>query len=117
MQGTFPFALMPFKKAVDKAHQLCQTLRMENLEYLDKSYEFVTLADFGTQVIINKALCSISPKQRIISEETSEEFLKVTTPEQRAQIVIKVSQVLNEPSFGASFITCAYNKRTFLTNK
>lgn len=33
MQGTFPFALMPFKKAVDKAHQLCQTLRMENLEY------------------------------------------------------------------------------------
>ncbi len=24
---------------------------------------------------------------------------------------------LEVPSFGASFITCAYNKRTFLTNK
>ena len=105
MQGTIPFALMPFKKAVDKAHLLCQTLRMENLEYLDKSYEFVTLADFGTQVIINKALCSISPKQRIISEETSEEFLKVTTPEQRAQIVTKVSQVLNDHLTQEEFIS------------
>ncbi|MBK9457821.1 MAG: hypothetical protein IPO24_20740 [Bacteroidetes bacterium] len=117
MQGTFPFALMPFKKAVDKAHQLCQTLRMENLEYLDKSYEFVTLADFGTQVIINKALCSISPKQKIISEETSEEFLKVTTPKQRAQIVTKVNQVLNEHLTQEEFVSWLDYGQDNISNK
>lgn len=96
MKSAFPTELMPIRNAVDKAHQLCQILRMENIGYLDKIYEFVTLADFGTQVIINKTLYSISPNQRIISEESSEEFLTVTTYEQREQLAAKVSQILDE---------------------
>lgn len=104
MQGTFPFELMPIRRAVDKAHLLCQILRMENIGYLDKIYEFVTLADFGTQVIINKTLCSISPNQRIISEESSEEFLTVTTYEQREQLAAKVSQILDEHITQEEFI-------------
>ena len=57
MQGTIPFALMPFKKAVDKAHLLCQTLRMENLEYLDKSPRWrgsVTRANISIHIANNK---------------------------------------------------------------
>lgn len=104
MQSTFPFELMAFRNAVDKAHQLCQTLRIENVEYLNKTYEFVTLADFGTQVIIKKALCRISPNQRIISEETSEEFIKVTNSWQREQITTKVSQILDEHITQEEFI-------------
>ncbi|MBS1683201.1 MAG: hypothetical protein JSS76_00490 [Bacteroidetes bacterium] len=94
---TFPLFLMPFRQAIDKAHLLCQNLRLTYLQQLDKSIaECVTLADYGVQVIINRILCDIYPESGIIAEENSNDFFRITTNEQQEMIIRLTNLVLGE---------------------
>jgi len=117
MQHKFPLTLMPFRNAVEKAHQLCQNLRMTYLEHLDKTNECVTLADFGTQVIINKALHNSSPQHVVIAEENGDDFLKITTTAQKELIILIVSQVLGEKLTQKQFVNWLdYGQRNISNN-
>ena len=117
MQNIFPSALVPLRNAVEKAHLLCQNLRMTYLEQLEKSNECVTLADFGTQVIINRALHNNFPQHTVVSEENSQDFLKITSADQRKFIVSAVSKILGENITQGEFINWLDYGQDNISNK
>lgn len=113
----FPSALIPLRNAIENAHSLCQYLRMTYLEKLDKDNECVTLADFGTQVILNKTLYDNYPNHSVISEENSYDFLKFTSENQRLFVISIVSKILNENISQDEFIRWLDYGQSSISNK
>ncbi len=113
----FPSALVPLRNAVENAHSLCQYLRMTYLEKIDKDNECVTLADFGTQVILNRTLYNSYPNHAVISEENSYDFLKFTSENQRSFVTSIVSKILNESISQEEFIRWLDYGHTSISNK
>lgn len=90
--------LKPIKAAARQAAQL--TRRVQALHLLGPAHkdgrEPVTLADYGSQAILCRALKAAYPGDSIIAEESAEQFLTLVAPEARARIVALVGEVLGE---------------------
>jgi 3'(2'), 5'-bisphosphate nucleotidase len=90
--------IQPIIEAVQQAAELCRTVQQRYLAQLSKSgNEPVTIADYGAQALICRAISRHFPEDAVIAEERADEFLRSVSPANRQQIVALVGQVLGEP--------------------
>ena len=86
--------------AVRDAAKLCRLVQERCLSASAKAdrdhSEPVTIADYGSQAIICRALQQHYPDDAVVAEESGEQFSQLVSPEQRAQILALLSQVLRE---------------------
>lgn len=91
----------PIIQAVRQAIMLCREVQHGTLRSADKysqekaGSEPVTIADYGSQVILARAIKQHFPDDGIIAEETGKEFLELTSPEQRSSIFNRLTQTLD----------------------
>lgn len=90
------------KQAVRQAALLCQTVQHDSFHRIDKQSsgstdkEPVTIADYGSQAIISRAIAQYYPDDAVIAEETGAQFLALTTPEQRTKVINLITRILDE---------------------
>lgn len=86
--------------AVREAAQLCRLVQerylIANTKTAGAHSEPVTIADYGSQAIICRALQQHYPADAVIAEESGAQFQQLVSPEQRAQILALLSQVLRQ---------------------
>ncbi len=86
--------------AVRDAAKLCRLVQERYLIAHTKSAgdhsEPVTIADYGSQAIICRALQQHYPDDAVVAEESGEQFTQLVSAEQRAQILQLVSGVLRQ---------------------
>ncbi len=92
--------LEPMLLAVRQSIALCATVQQTMLYQVDKysadkqSSEPVTIADYGSQAIIGRALSQHFPQDAVIAEEAGDQFLQLVDDAGRAQIAGLLSEVL-----------------------
>ena len=86
--------------AVRDAAKLCRLVQERYLSAETKTAgdhaEPVTIADYGSQAIICRALQQHYPDDAVVAEESSEQFTQLVSAEQRAQILALLTRVLRE---------------------
>lgn len=93
--------LTPIIEALRKATRLCRDVQHNSLRSLDKyskdknSKEPVTMADYGSQALLCRAIQQHFPDDAIISEEAGSQFMTLTNPELRAQVVNLLTDILD----------------------
>lgn len=98
--------LEPVIEAVIKGAALCREVQQNHLVRSEKGKDDpVTIADYGTQAIICRALMMHFPHDAVISEEAGRQFVELVAPEQRAQIVELVSDILGETVTEATMVS------------
>lgn len=87
--------LTPIFQAVRQAVALCKRIQHKHIVKSEKTRrEPVTIADFGPQAIICRALMLNFPDDGVIAEENSEQFLTLVESEQRAEITTMIADIL-----------------------
>lgn len=80
-------------EAVRQAMIFCREVQHNSLRSITKFVEEkndtepVTLADYGSQVILCRTLAEHFPDDAVIAEEGGQQFMQVTTPELRSELV------------------------------
>ncbi len=86
--------------AVRDAATLCRLVQERYLSAETKTAgdhsEPVTIADYGSQAIICRALQQHYPDDAVVAEESSAQFTQLVPPAQRAQILALLTQVLRQ---------------------
>ena len=94
--------------AVRDAAQLCRLVQEKYLVASAKSSgaqtEPVTIADYGSQAIICRALQAHYPDDAVVAEESGEQFLQLVSHEQRGQVLSLLAQVLGVPVSEADLV-------------
>lgn len=89
--------LTPILQAVRLSTRLAHEVQQRHIVRSEKTgAEPVTIADYGVQAIICRAIQKHFPDDGIMAEESAHEFIHLVAPEQRAHIVALVSDVLGE---------------------
>lgn len=89
--------LAPIYQAVRQAAALCQEVQRRHVVRSEKSgHEPVTIADYGSQAIICRALQAHYPECGVLSEESGQQFLNLVSDEQRAYICGLIGEILGE---------------------
>ena len=90
--------MQPIRAAMRDAARLCQLVQDRYLHASAKSTgdhtEPVTIADYGSQAIICRALQSHYPDDAVIAEESGAQFMQIVAADQRAQITRLLADVL-----------------------
>lgn len=89
--------IQPIIEAVRHAADLCGRVQTNYLTQLSKNGEPVTIADYGSQAIIARAIHAVYPHDAIIAEESATQFKRNVKPKQQDIIAQLVSEVLGEP--------------------
>ncbi|MDQ7033627.1 MAG: inositol monophosphatase family protein [Anaerolineae bacterium] len=93
--------LDPIKEAVRQALTLCRKVQIKSIMSLnkistDKQYsEPVTIADYGAQALIGRALAQHFPDDAVLSEEAGSQFLALTSDSQKAEIISLLTHILD----------------------
>lgn len=91
--------LEPMLQAVRKALILCREVQHGALRGIDKTtpeeIEPVTIADYGAQAILGRAVEQFYPDDAVLAEESGEQFLTLVSAEQRAMILSLLTKVLD----------------------
>ena len=86
--------------AARAAAELCRLVQAQALSANTKAdgdhSEPVTIADYGSQAIICRALQQRYPGDAVVAEESGEQFRQLVSAEQRAQILQLLAQVLRQ---------------------
>ena len=89
--------LSPIFTAVRQAAILCHEVQQRHIVKSDKGgHEPVTIADYGSQAIICRAISKHFPHDAVMSEESSEQFLSLVNETQRTYIIGLIAEVLGE---------------------
>ncbi len=89
--------LQPIINAVKQAISLCQEVQNNYLTRNEKvGREPVTIADYGSQTIICRAISQAFPDDAIIAEERAEQFMRVVSDAQRQKVAELVSKTLDQ---------------------
>jgi 3'(2'), 5'-bisphosphate nucleotidase len=89
--------LQPIIEAVRQASNLCRQVQQIHVVHSEKpGREPVTIADYGSQAILCRAISKAFPDDAIVAEEQSDQFLNGVAAPQREQVVNLVSQILGE---------------------
>lgn len=100
--------MQPILAAARDAAQLCQLVQEKYLVASAKSSgagtEPVTIADYGSQAIICRALQAYYPDDAVVAEESGEQFLQLVSAEQRKQVLSLLAQILREPVSAADLV-------------
>jgi 3'(2'), 5'-bisphosphate nucleotidase len=83
--------------AVRQAVDLIRRIREDLPTYSTKSAnDPVTIADYAAQALLLRAFGDIFPKDAILAEEHSEQFLQLVEPKLRQKIVVLLSDILSQ---------------------
>lgn len=97
------------RSAIRQAAQLCQLVQEQYLVASDKTAgghkEPVTIADYGSQAIICRALQRHCPGDAVIAEESGAQFLQLVNAEQREQVRRLIAQALHEDVSEADLVS------------
>ncbi len=85
------------RAAARAAARLCRLVQENYLSASSKGGEPVTIADYGSQAIIGRALQKHYPNDAVVAEESGAQFLQIVKGEQRAQVLELLAQVLEQP--------------------
>lgn len=89
------------RAAVRDAAKLCRLVQEKYLVAATKTSgaqsEPVTIADYGAQAIICRALQEHYPDDAVVSEESGAQFAQLVSAEQRAQVLGLLAEVLRQP--------------------
>ena len=91
----------PILYAARQAARLCREVQHHTLRSMNKmskdahETEPVTIADYGSQVIIGRALAEHFPDDAVIAEEGGEQFVELTTDKQKAEIINLLTVILD----------------------
>jgi 3'-phosphoadenosine 5'-phosphosulfate (PAPS) 3'-phosphatase len=97
--------LQPLLEAVRQAAELCRWLQDSEAGPQRKAdATLVTLADYGAQALLCRAVGRHFPGDAVIAEESGEGFLRGVPPEARARVVRRVAELLGEPVMEEDFI-------------
>ncbi len=97
------------RHAIRQAATLCRLVQTHYLIAQTKAAgdhkEPVTIADYGSQAIICRALQRYYPDDAVVAEESGEQFMQLVAAEQRAQVRQLLAQVLGEPVSEAELVS------------
>ncbi len=100
--------MQPILAAARDAAQLCRLVQEKYLVASAKASgagtEPVTIADYGSQAIICRALQAHYPDDAVVAEESGEQFLQLVSAEQRKQVLSLLAQILREPVSAADLV-------------
>ena len=82
--------------AVRDAVKLCRQVQRHHLIANAKGGEPVTIADYGAQALIGRALQTHYPDDAVIAEESGRQFLELVPVEQRAAVLGILSEILEQ---------------------
>lgn len=89
--------LAPLLHAVRLSAVLCKEVQRHHITRSEKTgSEPVTIADYGVQAILCRALQQAYPNDAVIAEESARQFAELVTPEDRQRITQLVAAVLGE---------------------
>jgi 3'(2'), 5'-bisphosphate nucleotidase len=94
-------SLQPILDAVRQAALLCREVQHNSLRSMNKlnqdktETEPVTIADYGSQVILCRALASHFPEDAVVAEEAGSQFLELTSDKQKAEIINLLTTILD----------------------
>lgn len=93
--------MQAIRQAVRDAVKLCrrvqETYLIANSKLSGDQNEPVTIADYGAQAIICRAIKAHYPADGVVSEESGAQFLQLVSPDQRAQVLEILADVLGQP--------------------
>ncbi len=90
-----PETIRPLLAAVRDAARLCQHIQQETVTASEKADRSpVTIADYGSQAILCRALAAHFTSDRVIAEENGQDFLQQTPPDQRERVRRLVEQMI-----------------------
>ncbi len=89
--------LKPILKAVRQAAVLTRRVQALNASGLMKEGEPVTIADYGSQAILCRAINALYPDDGMLAEESGEQFQALVSENDRVLIASLVSDVLAQP--------------------
>ena len=83
--------LTPIFEAMRQAAALCEAVQHKHIVRSEKTgREPVTIADYGAQALICRALAAHFPGDGVIAEEAGEQFMPLVEPEQRAEVAAMI---------------------------
>jgi len=94
----------PIITAMRHAADLCQRVQAGASAH-HKHNGPVTIADYGAQAIIARAIHHVFPDDAIVAEENASDFKRLLRPEEQADIAAWVAAVLGEPVTVQDLIT------------
>ncbi len=84
--------------AVRDAVKVCRAVQehylISNTKVSGDNKEPVTIADYGSQAIICRAIQQVYPDDAVVSEESGKQFLELVSAEQRANVLEILAEVL-----------------------
>jgi 3'(2'), 5'-bisphosphate nucleotidase len=89
--------LKPLLPAMRQAAQLCHIVQQNHIIRSEKTgAEPVTIADYGSQALIGRALSEHYPLDGVMAEESGHQFMTVLTTEQQAEIVALIGEIIGQ---------------------
>jgi len=82
--------------AVRDAVKLCRQVQRHHLIANAKGGEPVTIADYGAQALIGRALQTHYPDDAVVAEESGAQFMELVAAEQRADALGILSEILEQ---------------------
>lgn len=90
--------LTPLFEAVRQAVHLCRTVQQTRLTSSDKGRsDPVTIADYGAQAILCRAISQVYPQDAIVAEEQGTQFLTLVPEPLRVEVCQLLAETLNVP--------------------
>jgi len=93
--------MQAIRAAVRAAARLCRRVQENYLQARAKGAglqaEPVTIADYGSQALICRALQQHYPADAVVAEESGPQFLQIVPSEQQAQVLRLLAEVLGQP--------------------
>lgn len=89
--------LEPIFTAVRQAATLCQQVQQHVVRREKSGSEPVTIADYGSQALICRAIQAHYPDDAVMSEESGAQFASLLSDEQRETITGMIATIIGEP--------------------
>jgi 3'(2'), 5'-bisphosphate nucleotidase len=96
-------SITPLIDAVQNAVTLCRTIQAQSVQGINKfsaakgSSEPVTIADYGAQALIGRALMQHFPEDAVIAEESGQQFASIVSAERQQVVIEMLRALLNVP--------------------
>jgi len=88
----------PLFQAVRQAAVLCRRVQEHYLISSDKGgHEPVTIADYGAQAILSRAISQHFPDDAILAEEQGGQFMELVSEDLRKEVIQLISDILDTP--------------------
>lgn len=93
---TQPIDLQPIFVAVRQAARLCRIVQETHLVSSSKGTDGpVTIADYGAQAILGRAISTAFPDDAVIAEENGGQFMSLVADSERAEVVKLIADILD----------------------